>query len=133
MSFSRLCRLLKPALLCGALAVPGVASTMVSAVPAAGSAGRWGGRAASTVARRAMVTLGGNSLAGRRRAAVGTVGSARAGVQTGSWLGVLARCEGLSRRDPRAVQGLLRRDSWGPLDHWPPDWGLESGGAPWAG
>ncbi|CAK6445716.1 unnamed protein product [Pipistrellus nathusii] len=28
MSFSRLCRLLKPALLCGALAVPGVASTM---------------------------------------------------------------------------------------------------------
>lgn len=133
MSFSRLCRLLKPALLCGTLAVPGVASTMVSAVPAAGPVGRWGVRAAFTVARRATVTLGGSLLAGRRWAAFGTMGSARAGVQTGSWLGVWARCEGLSGRDPRAAQGLLRRDSWGPLVHWPPDWGPASGGAPWAG
>lgn len=36
MSFSRLYRLLKPALLCGALAAPGLASTMVSAAPPAG-------------------------------------------------------------------------------------------------
>ncbi|CAI9170406.1 unnamed protein product [Rangifer tarandus platyrhynchus] len=37
MSFSRLYRLLKPALLCGALAAPGLASTMV---PWAGRVGR---------------------------------------------------------------------------------------------
>ena len=55
MNLSRLCRLLKPALVCGALAAPGLASTMVSAALAAGPAGRWGGRAASTA------TLGGRA------------------------------------------------------------------------
>lgn len=54
MSFSRLYRLLKPALLCGALAAPGLASTMVSAAPPAGPVGRWAG------ARPAfLATLGG--------------------------------------------------------------------------
>lgn len=41
MSLSRLCRLLKPALLCGALAAPGLAGAMVSA--GGGPAGRWAG------------------------------------------------------------------------------------------
>lgn len=71
MSLSRLCRLLKPALLCGALAAPGLASTMVSVAPAAGLVGRWGGRAAFLAARGAALTLGrgprlGHTLGGCR-------------------------------------------------------------------
>ncbi|KAG8519198.1 Phospholipid hydroperoxide glutathione peroxidase, partial [Galemys pyrenaicus] len=54
MSFSRFCRLLKPALLCGALATPGLASTMVSAAAAPGrravGMGAWPSRARPSVA-----------------------------------------------------------------------------------
>lgn len=58
MSFSRLCRLLKPALLCGALAAPGLVSTMVSVAPAARRAGRWVGRARLSRGARCRADLG---------------------------------------------------------------------------
>lgn len=61
MNLSRLCRLLKPALLCGALAAPGLASAMVSATLTAELEGRWGGRVAFTATPGATVTLGGRA------------------------------------------------------------------------
>lgn len=88
MNLSRLCRLLKPALLCGTLAASGLASTMVSAAPAAGrgAVGRTRGAAAGSGGGRSGAGLGrlgpplgacGEREAGGVEAAVGGGGAGR--------------------------------------------------------
>lgn len=138
MSFSRLYRLLKPALLCGALAAPGLASTMVSAAPPAGRpVGRWAG------ARPAFWRpwAGG---AGRppHPAAIRTGARARGG--GGGWGHGPSLGQGPRRRPGGRGQGwavgthglkpLTRTGSCigaaegGAVGFWLPDCGLESGG-----
>lgn len=80
MSFSRLYRLLKPALLCGALAAPGLASTMVSAAPPAGQ---------RAVGRARDLPSGdlGRGAPAAPSAAIRTVAGAREGVTVRVWVG----------------------------------------------
>lgn len=98
MSFSRLYRLLKPALLCGALAAPGLASTMVSAAP---PAGQW------AVGRARDLPSGdlGRGAPAAPSAAIRTGARALAGVTVRVWVrdrgGVRGPETGLGGQNPR--------------------------------
>lgn len=129
MSFNRLCRLLKPTLLCGALAVPGLASTMVSAAPLAVGRARglpYGARGRGDLGRGAPAS-GARTALGAPSAAVGAVGSARAGVTVRVSVGGGGRVRGSLGQGwavgtpgwaPQTHRSCSVGDSWG-RRRWP--------------
>lgn len=104
MNLSRLYRLLKPALLCGALAAPGLASTMVSAAPAAG-----------------------RGAVGRARGAAVGSGGGRSGAGLGRPEPPLGAC------GPREAGGVEAAGGWAPSAAGVPGWARRAEGARWAG
>lgn len=140
MSFNRLCRLLKPTLLCGALAVPGLASTMVSAAPLAVGRARglpYGARGRGDLGRGAPAS-GARTALGAPSAAVGAVGSARAGIMVRVSVGGGGRVRGSQGQGwavgtpgwaPQTHRSCsVGAAGGGVVGHWSPACGPESGG-----